>query len=392
MRLTALICTVFILSSASQAQADKDRNAFYPDKFTDDYYGDKIYDASSSGRFNILHQPPVKPVKNIDEEQMEALTKEATKALSKKLPKEQKDAFTEVGEEDEELDEATRRRREIVSEYGDPRERQELRVQEDAPPPFQGMIKAIDAGDEELAYQYALQYTRYTNDFKGMLETVVGTQSLAQEELGLVGEAKADPTFDKFRYLMNNKDFDPMAPVETDKAIIEQEVVNDEARRFFDRIIEEEKKRKSGISDLEDALPSLPTDRKGIKKLLKTKKIAYDPEGVDVYFFYRPEDKRAIQMMPVAEELHQSSQRDRKINFIGLTYDYVPAGTLVFSQKSTNTTFRVEDGSRMARELELKVVPTTVVVGRSTGQIIREEGIRGFEYLDELVKMVLGRE
>jgi len=58
----------------------------------------------------------------------------------------------------EEAPESLRER--LTKKYGDPNSPPALRVQDSAPIPFKGMMEALEAGDDALAYDYAQQYTK----------------------------------------------------------------------------------------------------------------------------------------------------------------------------------------------------------------------------------------
>src|SRR5262249_12308432 len=51
----------------------------------------------------------------------------------------------------------------IIAKYGNPDEKPTITPVENAPKPFKGMLEALNAGDDKLAYRFAKQYMRLTH-------------------------------------------------------------------------------------------------------------------------------------------------------------------------------------------------------------------------------------
>ncbi|MDC0358778.1 hypothetical protein OAO01_08180, partial [Oligoflexia bacterium] len=121
-------------------------------------------------------------------------------------------------------------------------------------------------------------------------------------------------------------------------------------------------------------------------------KVPIDPQGkVDVFFFFRPKDVRSLQMGSEAQALFKRAQQDKRINFIGYTFDNVTDSSIAAYRQKTGVTFPVLNGQLLAARMELKVSPTTIVIAQSTGKSVVQEGIRPFYYLDELVAAMQNR-
>ena len=385
-----------LLGVSFPGAAFAERNSFYGKAFTDGFFNETVYRASDSGKFNIIHRPLI----DIIREQREKALKEKEKELREGMlpasltPPDEDEEFTEVGEEEDATEEELSPRQEIIQRNGDPSERQPLRVQEDAPPPFRGMVEALDVGDDKLAYAYAKQWMRYMNRYREMLDQVNGWVAAAGENTGYFDEDDIDPKYDPYREFAETVEGDEDL-IEEDETLttaeVRERVLEEQTQRFFEKakIYHEA----SASERLEDDSYNEVIERAKARKLLKNMKpkIKRETEGVLVYFFFRPKDKESVKMLPVAEELYQMSLEDERIKFQAFTFEHTVAGELDMLRYRTNTTFPIEYGGLLVNSFKLTEVPTTVVVGLTTKQSYFEEGARSFYYLDEFLKAMLGR-
>jgi len=112
--------------------------------------------------------------------------------------------------------------------------------------------------------------------------------------------------------------------------------------------------------------------------------------AVRVYFFFRQEDLNAYAMFPVLERVYQAHKDDKGFMLLAFSLGRMTDMELEAMKGKVKVNFPLRSGSQVASQMEIAQSPTTLVVARSSGSYAREEGIRGFGFIDELVKIVDG--
>ncbi len=79
-------------------------------------------------------------------------------------------------------------RERLLAKYGDPAKDAPVLAIESAPKPFQGMMEALQDGDDEMAFQFAKQYVRHLKNLQERTVRVQSQVGLAMKREGMMGE------------------------------------------------------------------------------------------------------------------------------------------------------------------------------------------------------------
>lgn len=302
----------------------------------------------------------------------------------------------------------------IVKQFGDPNVEAPVLAKDDAPLPFQGMMAALDAGDDKLAFQYAKKYVRYVRNLQNRTKEATIYQKLAMQEEGIISAAsnQNDKRLDPYAKLLleqeketsslpgqdilnksaNLSALDPKVKAVLEQAAMAEEQSGDDSSHSK-MLAEMQKKNKSEAAIQEVSVPATKeelVERARAVALIKNKAPVDQKGEVDVYFFFRPRDKHSQQMGYDIQKLYKQYKDNPKIRIIGLTMEVEDAPALQAFRFSNQSTFPVQNGAMLAKKLNVKSVPTTIGVARTSGNALVEEGRRSYYYIDELVKQIRG--
>lgn len=276
-------------------------------------------------------------------------------------------------------------REEILAKYGPPEEPQYIRAQKDAPPAMQGLFEALNSGDKELAFKYALALARRQGEMVKMVGKATDYQLIAMEALGIRPE---EPKPD---------DNEPVDPIRA------------ELMQYYDEARKAELKNGSVLGG---DLGGLVSAEGGVGKVSKGGglsgiaeaatagavkgggsggEIPVDPEGrVKVLIFI---DERATDIGKISSELkalRDKAKIDSGVSILGLTKrTYLPAG-LKRVGAEISFPFPLLSGEAVAIELRIKSYPTTVFVAATTKETYRIQGVPGVEEIEKVVGVMRG--
>ncbi|MCB9030339.1 MAG: hypothetical protein H6619_04745 [Deltaproteobacteria bacterium] len=227
-------------------------------------------------------------------------------------------------------------RDELIQKFGKPTDPVPLLGRDDAPKPFKAMMHAFEAGETDLAQEYAKQFSDY----------LMKVEERNSQIMGVVRDTIAE------------------------------------------KKMTEEQKLKQAAQEKELAM------REQVRKALSYK-ITPDPKGeVDIYFVFKTDDEVSMLMVPEVTEVFRDivESDDPRVNFIGLSLDKVAdetARSQLMQEKKIS--FPVMGGDVLARELSVQRTPAFIVVPRNVpNRKLVESGYRRFFYLDEVVKAARG--
>jgi hypothetical protein len=137
---------------------------------------------------------------------------------------------------------------------------------------------------------------------------------------------------------------------------------------------------------------SIPEDdQRRLARTGRANLVQPDPQGAArVYFFFRPDDLDAFAMFSVLERLHKAHANDKDFIVLGFSINSMTASEMQVFWKRSKVTFPFRSGSKLAQQMGISKSSTVAILSPSSGEFVLEEGVRGFAYLDELVKMVQG--
>jgi len=287
----------------------------------------------------------------------------------------------------------------IIKIFGDPSKESPVLAQPNAPKPFQAMMAALHAGDEELAWKYARQYARYMKNVEQREDRVVGLTGLAMEGEGLLPKDgwQKDPKYNADRRFLKE---DQKAFKKEDRGTVESSV-SEKARKMIEAAAEEEEKpiskKESEVSALsprekleQRAFYGSPQEQVELARQ-DMRNMPVDPQGkADVYFFMSTQSPDSLRMAGEMQKVFESLREDSNGRFYAVTIDNADAQTIALFEKVTGSTFPKVPNAELGKEMNIVSVPTVVIAAHSTGKAIQERGLRGSAYILEKVRIVKG--
>jgi hypothetical protein len=96
-------------------------------------------------------------------------------------------------------------------------------------------------------------------------------------------------------------------------------------------------------------------------------------------------------MLPALEQLYKLRSGDPNFDLKAFTMESLNAFEERELRKQVKLSFPLQSGGELARRLQIKGSPTVVFLVPKTGRFLKEQGLRGFGYLDEIVTLITGR-
>lgn len=269
-------------------------------------------------------------------------------------------------------------RDEILAKFGAPDAPQLIRAQKDSPPAMQGLFEALNSGDKELAWQYAVALARRQAEMQNVVSKATDYQMLAMEAIGIRppsqlpddGEA-VDPTRAELNeFIERTRQQELQKRVAIDPSGLGEEGLNVQAP--------------SG-QGVPLAAPSTA------RAALKTPQIPIDPEGkVKVLIFFDEKSKDSKDMAEAIRPLRERLKGDPNVAVLGLTKrTYTQAG-LKLRGAELSFPFPLLSGEALALELRIQSYPTFVFLAVSTKQTYRLEGVPSIDEIERTVKIMKG--
>lgn len=275
----------------------------------------------------------------------------------------------------------------LVSEYGDPALDPEIPVVKDAPTPFRAMMASLDAGEDELAFQYARQYVRHVRNLQERGNRVVGLigQGLEREGLLEPGSWQSAPQYARDRNLLE-QDQNKIASNNSNSKLDEKtRALLEKATAAEDATLVPKETMPPNVVEFDEDL-----EREKVRVSL-IGKVPVDPQGkVDIYFFFRPQDSKSVEMAKELQFLYAATKDDPNVNLMAVTLDVVSNGTLEKFRNHTTATYPIRNDGKLSKIFGVKDSPTTMFVAQSSGKARQELGARKFYYLEELLRAMKG--
>lgn len=282
----------------------------------------------------------------------------------------------------------------IISEYGSPEEEPEVKAQENAPKAYKAMLASLNAGDEELAYEYAQQYAKYVKGVQTKVKRAAGLTGLAMTSEGVLDEndwgLRGANDFDRALYEKRKAEKESKDAQRTEN-------LSDKAKELINLALED--KVKSPQEDLPEGSIS-EAEQKGYFANEATQ-VAYARETssggfrsksgkIDVFFFFGLKDSKSIQAAKEIEKLFGAIKDDSKIRLAALSVDHVSNYELKEFKHAARVSYEALSGGEFAKEMNIKNSPAVVFVNPETGASVIEEGRRGGAFLKERFKLLGG--
>jgi len=279
-------------------------------------------------------------------------------------------------------------REEIVSRFGSPEGDEPVKAIEDAPRPFKGMMAAINAGDERLAWEYARKYTRYVRDVQAATGKAVGLQAKAMEIEGLVdGEgwtgAERFKRYDKYLY--------------EDLKIEDRS--NIENRGHGSLLLHLSEQLQSKITtrghfrnpESQDLLENEQALRQQIRSRLSRFIPGSSDAKIEVLFFVAPQQSDSVLMGREMERVYNFTKGHDRINFVAVSNSDLNPSNIKRFKYSTGASYSVMPYLAFAEVIDLpESAPALVLMSSASREIFVEHGMRRAFFVEELISMMVG--
>jgi hypothetical protein len=289
-------------------------------------------------------------------------------------------------------------RKKLIEKYGDPSEDFPVEADKSAPKPFRAMMDALNYGDHETAMKFARQYSHFLRRYEELTDKATEDIVRARELENLVparkGTLRDSEEIDYEGYKLSldkgknkslpNSEQGELSPIA--RELLESEVLNNGTNLEAERARAEEEKRLLKLfAAPEDELRTLARNESGDK-------VPYvGSGGLALFFFFRQFDQNAVMMLPVLEEIAKKYGKDNKFKIKAFTIDSLNPLEEKALRSKAKVSFPIKSGGELARQLKVNNSPTTVLLSTESGKFIQERGLRGFAYLDELLKIARGQ-
>lgn len=358
----------FLLAPASHLSAQTSSNDFFERDSALNVFGDAIVEKQV---VTYQHLPPAQ-FKKVD---VVSDTPEKLVPPPAQEPAQKSEKAKDLGSKEA-----------IIAEYGNPSEPAPILAQENAPKPFKAMMAALQAKDDQLAYQYARQWIRYMDDLNARTTKVMDVTRVAQQvERAMPGESPEVKQLRERVALENlpqpdaqSAELDPRAQALLDRARAESRSAAPRQQTAALNTGNQEEQREIAA-------------RREIRQQLGGK-IPVDAKGkVEIYIFFDPADPKLKEAGAHAVKLFNLTQGRRGINLVGYTSVRQDPRQLAQLKKQLKLPFAVLSGDTFSRELQLSRYPAVVLVAPSSGRVVKETLEKPIFYFDELIAMIQGR-
>ena len=272
----------------------------------------------------------------------------------------------------------------IIAQFGDPAKEVPVLAVETAPTPFKAMMRALESKNDDLAYKYARQYVRYLGRLQARNQRVMSLSAVAiqregMDESGVWGQmpamAEDKDAMERDLQASGIADSDPELQDRTRDLL--QKAKNAE----FKAEMVPEVRGQGAMSSDRAALKAAAANRPAAPKSVR-------PAGmplVDVYFFFKPDDRNSEVMAAEVEKLYRSG---KNINLIGVTVTEPQSGMVRVFREKTRISFPAENGARLAEALGVTEAPAVLVVNSGNNASRMMVGIRPVKEIEGVVKQV----
>lgn len=279
----------------------------------------------------------------------------------------------------------------VRKKFGDPEKEPEVLAQKDSPKPFQGMMAALQVGDEKLAQQYARQYARY---MKTTQERVSRTTNLTGLAMATDGRVDKDSWAWSMASEAEKELFkDEVATLNEADPVSKQEL-SDKAKNLIRLALEEDDKPKTASKvDQAEAKGFLgtPEEQVSFARTQHRKSAIRDSKGeVDVFLFVDVKNRDSLFTAAHVERVFRKIQSDERIRFAALSVGFVSESDRQLFRKQGQLSYPVIDGSDLSKTMNISRLPSLVLVARNSGKAAIDIGRRGDDYILERIRLIQG--
>jgi hypothetical protein len=263
-------------------------------------------------------------------------------------------------------------RDQILAKFGSPDQPQLIRAQKDAPPAMQGLFEALNSGDKELAWEYAVALAKRQVELQNTVAKATDYQMAAMEALGLRPSQNIDPSKDS------------IDPVRAELAPMMQKTREAELKKRvnIDAALAAEEAYSAEGS---------PQPQQAAALMQKQSEIPVDPEGkVKLLVFFDEKDSDAKKLGDSIRPLKEKYKSDPNFSVIGLTKRTYPLPALKHKGAELSFPFPLVNGEALALDLRIQSYPSFVFLAVTSKETYRLIGIPSVDEIEKTVKAMRG--
>jgi hypothetical protein len=261
-------------------------------------------------------------------------------------------------------------RDQILAKFGAPDQPQLIRAQKDAPPAMQGLFEALNSGDKELAWDYAVALAKRQVELQNTVSKATDYQMAAMEALGIRPPQNINP------------EKDAIDPVRAELAPLMQKTREAELKKSVNI---------DAALAAEEAYSAQEPQQQAAKLAPQRSEIPVDPEGkVKLLVFFDEKDSEAKHLGDSIRPLKEKFKSDPNFSVIGLTKRTYALPALKLRGAELSFPFPLVNGEALALDLRIQSYPSFVFLAVTTKQTYRLEGIPSVAEIEKTVKAMKG--
>lgn len=302
--------------------------------------------------------------------------KEDKPILSTKQQKDTEPAQAEIGTADsaetaQAEDDTASLRDKLARKYGDPKEDPKIRVQADAPPSMKGMLEALDAGDQDLAYDYAQQYVKSVQRYQKLYGDVVSMTGAVMKSSNQAEGTQWQNVPTLFEH---------------------QELANSKREEQVKSLLQMASQAQATPSAPETTEISQSRNRMAIKAALhsRTDLPAPGPGSINLIAFVDPERPMLCGTLQEMVPLARAYSTDSKVSLLAATLGQHTEEDIKAVSQRLGLPFPMHDGADLARKLGVTSKCTLAVISPEQKKAVLLSSPATAEFMDELITSMKG--
>jgi hypothetical protein len=259
----------------------------------------------------------------------------------------------------------------LARKYGDPTEEPKIRIQDDAPPSMKGMLEALDAGDESLAYDYAQQYVKSMQRY----------QKIYGEVVSLTGAV-----------MKSNNQAEGTQWQNVPTLFEHQELADKKREQKIQELLKMAAQAQATPTTQTPDQGTASRDRATIRAALRQRSDIQPSLGgqVNLIAFVDPAEANNCSTLQEMRTLAKARANDNRIALLAASTRQISDGILEVVGKRIGISFPFKDGSTLAGKLGATTHCTLAVITPDQKRAILLSTPTTAEFMDELISTLQG--
>lgn len=255
-------------------------------------------------------------------------------------------------------------RDQIITKFGLGEEPEPVRAVKDAPREMGGLIAALNIGDKELAWHYAVLLAKRDAAVQSTVTEAATLQRMAREALGMSAAPSA------------KSERDSLSPTRLAFSDFYEKTRADQLQKPV---------------RLDETTGQVSSEGPGSLAVAPKPQVPVDPEGkVQILVFLDERARNAKEIADSLRPLKEMFKGDHRISIEGRTKRTYNVSGLKYRSAEISFPFPLANGEALALDWRIHSYPTIVFVAMTTKQSYRLEGIPSVEQIRDTVTAMRG--